>query len=83
MMHLMGYFVALCEEGVDRNKVVPQDEVRIRVALCEEGVDRNWNRTCISTRSWVALCEEGVDRNAKLHKRGLDAKRRPLRRGRG
>ena len=34
--------VALCEEGVDRNRIVETEHRLLHVALCEEGVDRNW-----------------------------------------
>ena len=55
--------VALCEEGVDRNKVEDVQELVDDVALCEEGVDRNSGQVESVTLDGVALCEEGVDRN--------------------
>ena len=56
-------WVALCEEGVDRNAAAPYGAASKPVALCEEGVDRNWRRPCSPCVGTVALCEEGVDRN--------------------
>ena len=56
--------VALCEEGVDRNKYCTAMEISSSlVALCEEGVDRNSSVMLSSSHLYVALCEEGVDRN--------------------
>ena len=76
--------VALCEEGVDRNKADMKVSFDEYVALCEEGVDRNalfGGR--LRQGKAVALCEEGVDRNLCDKMTGNGLKCRPLRRGRG
>ena len=45
--------VALCEEGVDRNRSVTDSSTVAPVALCEEGVDRNCcGSVTSSTLNW-------------------------------
>ena len=64
--------VALCEEGVDRNRNVLQQLLqRLQGALCEEGGERNPGVEAGWTGWSVALCEEGVDRNTALGCAGL------------
>ena len=82
----LGIFaVALCEEGVDRNRV---QEVPFSLGEMSPSAKRAWieiadKRLSNTTTRNVALCEEGVDRN-KFEKSMMPALHsRPLRRGRG
>ena len=74
----LGIFaVALCEEGVDRNKRLLVKMEASRVALCEEGVDRNRHCGDYLVYLEVALCEEGVDRNRAMLTRSTRPARSP------
>ena len=75
--------VALCEEGVDRNRLDTDGTLADTVALCEEGVDRNPVIPTDIPAQAVALCEEGVDRNSGQVESVTLNGGRPLRRGRG
>ncbi len=76
--------VALCEEGVDRNKLCLPFQIHYKAS---PSAKRAWieieNEIAAYPLARVALCEEGVDRNKDTDGTPQYGVCRPLRRGRG